>query len=128
MFDLFKERGVNNLIWVWTSNGVDADWYPGDDYVDIIARDYYENDANLLHASLITEWNKLNAISNRKMLTLGECGAIPSMQNMIVKGDLWSWFMPWYGSQYFSETINSTEFLKEMFNSSYVLTRDEIGY
>ena len=31
--------GCNNLIWVW--NGQAADWYPGDEYVDIIGEDIY---------------------------------------------------------------------------------------
>ena len=29
---LTNEYGLNNLIWLW--NGQDADWYPGDEYVD----------------------------------------------------------------------------------------------
>ena len=41
MFDYFKAQGLNNLIWVWTSETGDADWYPGDAYVDIIGRDLY---------------------------------------------------------------------------------------
>ena len=41
MFDYFKAQGLNNLIWVWTSETGDADWYPGDQYVDIVGRDLY---------------------------------------------------------------------------------------
>jgi mannan endo-1,4-beta-mannosidase len=52
MFNYFKDKGVNNLIWVWTSEGNDAEWYPGDEYVDIIARDYYENTPSLYHSSI----------------------------------------------------------------------------
>jgi len=36
---LTNHHGLNNLIWVW--NGQSADWYPGDDYVDIIGEDIY---------------------------------------------------------------------------------------
>ena len=32
---------LNNLIWVWTTENNDPDWYPGDEYVDIIGRDIY---------------------------------------------------------------------------------------
>ena len=35
------ERGVHNLIYIWTSELDDDDWYPGDAYVDIVARDQY---------------------------------------------------------------------------------------
>lgn len=49
MFNELKEAGLDNLIWVWTSCGNDNDWYPGDAYVDIVARDLYgEDDANVL--------------------------------------------------------------------------------
>ena len=41
MVDYFKAQGLNNLIWVWTSETGDADWYPGDQYVDIVGRDLY---------------------------------------------------------------------------------------
>ena len=39
MFRHFQQRGIHNLLWVWTSEIGDDDWYPGDEYVDIIARD-----------------------------------------------------------------------------------------
>ena len=50
MFDYFKQKGVNNLIWIWTTQNYngnsanynqDTDWYPGDAYCDMIARDLY---------------------------------------------------------------------------------------
>jgi len=41
MYDYFREIGLNNLIWVWTSQTKDGAWYPGDDYVDMIGRDLY---------------------------------------------------------------------------------------
>lgn len=45
MFDYFKAQGLDNLIWVWITETGDADWYPGDEYVDIVGRDLYGNDA-----------------------------------------------------------------------------------
>ncbi|MFR5757995.1 MAG: glycosyl hydrolase [Bacteroides cellulosilyticus] len=44
MFNFFKEKGINNLIWVWTTQTKDVDFYPGDEYVDIIGRDIYNRD------------------------------------------------------------------------------------
>lgn len=41
VYETFKQKGLNNLIWVWTSETNDRDWYPGDAYVDIIGRDVY---------------------------------------------------------------------------------------
>lgn len=125
LYNGLKARGVNNLIWVWTSNGVDADWYPGDEYVDIIACDYYENDATLYHNSLSTNFNELIAITNKKMVTLSECGAIPAITNMMQGGDMWSWFMPWYGD-YMTDPYNSSVFMNTLMNSDMVITRDEL--
>ena len=42
MFDrLVNDHGLSNLIWVWTSTGnPDAmNWYPGDEYVDMLGAD-----------------------------------------------------------------------------------------
>lgn len=40
MYDKFtNEYGLNNLIWVW--NAQNPDWYPGDEYVDIMGYDCY---------------------------------------------------------------------------------------
>ena len=57
MFDrMVNHHGLHNLIWVWTSDGVDADWYPGDDYVDLIGRDFYYSPREKNHSSLIGEF------------------------------------------------------------------------
>lgn len=36
MFDYFEERGVRNLIWIWTLVGDDVEYYPGNEYVDMV--------------------------------------------------------------------------------------------
>ena len=41
MFNYFKEKGVNNLIWVWTIQINDDAFYLGDEYIDIIGKDAY---------------------------------------------------------------------------------------
>lgn len=126
MFEYFKEKGVNNLIWVWTSETDDPNWYPGDEYVDIIGTDYYENDESLYHASIRDRMDAILSISNKKIITLSECGAIPDIDNIIQAGDMWSWIMPWYGNYTTDATINSPTFFKEMFSHSNVITRDKV--
>lgn len=127
MFNYFKNKGVNNLIWVWTSEGNDAAFYPGDNYVDIIGRDYYESTASLYHASLIDKWKELLKISNKKIFTLAECGAIPSIDNTRQNGDMWSWFMPWYGDYTDDGVYNAADFFSTQMNSNYVITRDKVS-
>lgn len=126
MFDTFKAKGVNNLVWVWTSCGNDADWYPGDEYVDVIGVDYYENNPENYHLSLVENMGKLLTFSNRKMLALSECGALPSVDAMVNGGDMWSFAVPWNGQYTTDPSINSPEFFREFLNSDFVLTQDEM--
>lgn len=126
MFNFFRNKGVNNLLWVWTSEGKDADFYPGDKYVDIIGRDYYEQETSHYHASLTEQWHELLAISNKKIVALTECGAIPSIDNTRQNGDLWSWFMPWYGNYTTDGIYNSADFMTLLMDSQHVITRDEM--
>ncbi|MDR2806397.1 MAG: beta-mannosidase [Dysgonamonadaceae bacterium] len=93
MFDFFKEKGLNNLIWVWTSETGDDDWYPGDEYVDIIGRDMY----NLIDADgMFNEYNTLKKQYPSKIITLSECGNVASLSAQWNAGAKWSWFMSWY--------------------------------
>ena len=57
---------------------------------------------------------------------------MPSVKNMLTDGAMWSWIMPWYGQDsdgmsYINSDYNTAAFLKDLFNSKYVITRDEIS-
>ena len=126
MFDrMINHHKLNNLIWVWTTQGNDADWYPGDEYVDIVGRDLYPGEN--VHDSQLAEFIKAKAsTSENKMIALSECGAIPDPDLMFQKGDKWLWFMPWYGDFTRDEIHNGSEYWKTVMNSSYVITRDQV--
>lgn len=107
MFTYFKEQGLDNLIWVWTSeNKDDANWYPGDEYVDIIGRDLYGKTAE----ECAEEFKALTALYGDRMIALTECGyyadsndasknaPIGNIEAQWNNGAAWSWFMPWYGN------------------------------
>ncbi|HQB27555.1 MAG TPA: glycosyl hydrolase [Paludibacter sp.] len=125
MFDrLTNYHKLDNLIWVWTSEGNDPDWYPGDAYVDIVGRDLYPE--SNVHASQLYEFNKVKAIvDNHKMIALSECGGIPDPNLMFEKGDTWLWFMPWYGDFTRKDTQNGIYWNTVMSNSN-VITRDQM--
>ncbi len=106
MFDYFKAKGLDNLIWVWTSQiGVgsdgsenwfcsdDTDWYPGAQYVDIIARDNY-NKSKV--SSSVAEYESLHQIWPDKIIALGENGNIANISEIFAAGGKYSYFMPWY--------------------------------
>jgi len=123
VWEYFHNAGINNLIWVWTSQGDDANWYPGDEYVDIVGCDLYDTEN---HASRRDKWDQLLTITKgHKLLTLSECGQIPSLGNTFAGGDVWSWFMPW-NDVYMTDAYNSADFFNEQMNSPYVITRDEL--
>ncbi len=62
------------------------------------------------------------------MVALSECGTIPHPDNMVKGGDMWSWFMPWVDKFLHDEEYLTVETLKEIMNSEYVITRDEVDY
>lgn len=134
MYNYFQQKGVHNLIWVWTSqnyNGdadtynADTDWYPGDNYVDVIARDLYGYTA----AQQNTEFTQLQERYPGKLIALGECGtntdnstATADTQEAWNAGAKWSWFMGWCGSN-----LPSDSWWSAVLNESNVITRDAVN-
>ncbi len=124
MYDTFKSKGINNLIWVWTSEGSDAAWYPGDDYVDIIGTDMYGQNGTAVTADEAAA--RFNALAYRyptKMITLSECGTVAEIPAQWDADAKWGWFMPWYDNDD-AETLHATDdWWKAAMNSEYVITR-----
>lgn len=125
MYDrMVNYHGLKNLIWVWTREPNDNDWYPGDAYVDIIGRDIYKQGD---HTSQIAEWTGMNTLyGGKKMVTLSEVGSIPDVDGLVADKAAWLWFMAWYGDYTRSSTNNSPELWKKLFASDYVITLDEV--
>jgi mannan endo-1,4-beta-mannosidase len=125
MYDrMVNHHGLKNLIWVWTSQQNDYNWYPGDDVVDIIGRDIYKEGD---HSSQILEFNQLNDMfGGKKMITLSECGSFPDADNLVEDEAPWSYFMPWYGIFVRDSKYNSLDLWEKMFAHDYVLTLDEM--
>lgn len=91
---LVTVHGLHNLIWVW--NGQDAAWYPGDDVVDIVSYDIYDNSDNKNYRSQIDTYRKTAAMAGgRKPVALSETGYIPDPDQMAADGAHWLWFMTW---------------------------------
>ncbi len=117
-------HGLKNLLWCWTREPNDNNWYPGNDYVDIIGRDIYKQGD---HSSHLAEFNLLNELyDKKKMIALSECGSMPDVDNLVKDKAAWLWFMPWYGEHTRNSTHNSLELWKKMFAAEYVLTLDEM--
>ncbi len=128
---LTNHHKLNNLIWIWTvdrreGRGAAEDWYPGDQSVDILGIDIYDDPT---HESKRAHFDFTAAIgSNRKMVALSECGTIPLPDNMFKNGDTWSWFMPWVAEFLHDEKYLIEETLIDIMNSDLVITRDDVNY
>lgn len=122
MFDYFKAEGVNNLIWVWTSEPDDADWYPGDQYVDIIGRDLYDKDAAASTAAYQTEFSRYG----HKVIALTECGTVGLLSEQWNAGARWAWFMPWYGTADSGDNHATDAWWTDAMNQDYVISRDKL--
>jgi len=136
MFKTFEAKGINNLIWVWTSESGDKDWYPGDGYVDIIGRDMYNLNSA---AGMLAEYNNLKADYPNRLITLSECGNVTAIPDQWNAGAQWSWFMTWYdyertvdpGSDAFKSEEHqhgNADFWRKAFADEQVLSRDEISF
>ncbi|PTN10134.1 glycosyl hydrolase [Mangrovibacterium marinum] len=134
VFDYFEAEGLNNLIWVWTTQTKDQAFYPGDDYVDIVGRDVYNNaDAS----DIAAEFQSIQETYPTKMVTLSECGSVATISDQWSAGAQWSFFMPWYDYDR-TVDVNSAAFTStdhEHANAAWwtdavantaVITRDEM--
>lgn len=113
---------LNNLLWVWNPNNprkhpIDkkmgyALYYPGDDYVDVLATDVYHR-----------EWfqdthDQLLELGNEKLIALGEVGELPTSQQLS-QYNRYAWFMIW--TQFTDDKYNTIEALKDVFGNQRVL-------
>ena len=85
---------LDNLIWVW--NGQDKDMQVHPNTFDIVGDDIYSQKEND-HSSQKERFECLSELSCGKMLTLSECGYIPSPAEMRKDGVKWLWWLPWWG-------------------------------
>ena len=125
MFNYFKTEGLDNLIWVWTTEGNDADWYPGDQYVDIEGRDVYNKET----ADCVSEYTSIAENYGNKIVSLSECGTVGLISEQWASGARWSWFMPWYDgtNEDGSPVVHADEaWWKDAMSQEFVVSREEL--
>ena len=112
---------LNNLIWVW--NSVAEDWYPGDEFVDIVSYDSYPGNHNYTAVSGFYE-KLVKLVDGKKLVAMAENGPIPDPTLLQTYQANWSWFSTWDGSVLREQT--SLEHLKYVYEHDYVITLDEL--
>ena len=128
MYDYFtNHHRLNNLIWVWNANaprdkeGDEAyaykDYFPGTEYVDVLAADVYHNDYKQSHHDELME------LARGKPVSLGEVGQMPAPE-ILDQQPQWTWFMGWAE---WLHKANTPDAVKTLYNSPRVITLDEIS-
>lgn len=132
MYERYTDyHGLNNLIWVW--NGQDGDWYPGDEYVDIIGEDIYPGER--VYTSQMNRYMKaLDYTETNKMIVLSENGCLFDPDLAIRDGAMWGFFATWGGEfvsenetlNIYSEKYTEESMLKKVYEHEHVITLDEL--
>ena len=128
---LTNEYGLNNLIWLW--NGQDAEWYPGDEYVDIIGEDIYPGEH--VYTSQVNKYMEAVGYTNPpKMVVLSENGCVFDPELAIRDGAMWGFWCTWGGEftakntaiYSYSEQYTEEDALRRFYENEVVITLDDI--
>ena len=135
--ELTETYGLHNLIWTYNSfvYSTSPGWYPGDDKVDIVGFDKYNTIYNrddglsgVPNEDAISSifYQLVDLTKGTKMVAMTENDTVPSLQNLLDEKAAWLYFCPWYGEYLMDEAYNFKATLKELYQSDYVITLDEL--
>ena len=89
---LEKEKGLDNIIWVWDVQDLSYDWdeyNPGNDYWDIFGVDIYNQDYFTSY-----KYQLALKIAGDKLMAIGECDKLPTAKELLEQPN-WSFVMSW---------------------------------
>ena len=118
---LTNEYKLDNIIWVW--NGQAANWYPGDEYVDIIGEDIYPGTRD--YSAQSSKYLEATDCSpNGKIVALTENGCLFDLDKAFDANTAWSYFGTWSGEFCISSSEKYTEksMWQKVYNSDYAVT------
>ncbi|UQZ32823.1 beta-mannosidase [Paenibacillus sp. PK3_47] len=135
--ELTETYGLHNLIWTYNSYvySTSPAWYPGNDQVDLVGYDKYNTIYNrydglsgVPNEDAITSifYKLVDLTGGTKMVAMTENDTVPSLQNLVEEKSGWLYFCPWYGEHLLSSAFNYPATLKTLYQSSYVITLDEL--
>lgn len=123
MYDrMVNHHHLDNILWVWNANAprtIPNDsamayelYYPGNEYVDVLATDVYHNDWKQEHHDQLVELGK------GKLIALGELGDLPTPENLKTMNKF-AWFMVWTGFTH--DRYNTLEEIEAIFTLPKVI-------
>ena len=102
--------------------------YPGDQYVDIVGVDSYENETGV---DATAQYRLVaNTIGQSKIIALSEIGNFVDFQTGKDNDAVWSFFMNWYTLNDFDEWSldgNSRKLWRSTVNLPFMLSRGEFS-
>jgi mannan endo-1,4-beta-mannosidase len=127
MYDRYvNHHKLDNLVWVWNTNaprlipGDEAwpyeDFWPGLEYVDVLAADVYRGDWQQPHH------DDLLKLAQGKPIAIGEM-APPPTPKILAAQPYWTWFMPWGNLAFWGR---GPEQIKTLMEDERVLTRSDV--
>jgi mannan endo-1,4-beta-mannosidase len=124
LFDRFvNHHRLSNLVWVWNVDRPSppvrkfSNFYPGDEYLDILSLDVYGSDFNQDY------YDSLKVLSKGKPLLLGEVGNPPFPEVLDSQPD-WTLWVIWAGM---ARNISKEQY-RELYSDPRILTRDDPVY
>jgi hypothetical protein len=120
---LVNYHKLNNLVWVWNVDRPStpvrkfSNFYPGNDYLDILSLDVYGADFNQAY------YDSLVALSHGKPLLFGEVGNPPSL-DILKSQPKWTSWVIWSG---FVRNTSSKQF-REFTQSDRMLYMEDPAY
>ncbi len=124
---LTEYHELNNLIWVW--NGESYDYYPGDDYADIVSMDVYTTSDISGNSRML---DAIHYTIRTKPCALSECGRVPNPDLLRRDNSYWLWFALWRGDYIInadgsvSYEHTSEKELDYAYNNELFITKDEL--
>ena len=140
---LTEKYKLHNIIWEYNSYDYESSpkWYPGDEYVDIVAYDKYNveynrGDGKFSGPNLLAIAGKFHSLyqltDGKKMVAMAENDTVPALDNIVIEDAGWLYFCPWYdggedgGTAFLGENYQDYDELKKMYQSDYCITLDEL--
>jgi mannan endo-1,4-beta-mannosidase len=121
LYDRFVHvHHLNNLIWVWNVNspsenaGPIGSYFPGPQYVDVVAMDIYGEFKQDFYDDMVAQ-------AGDKPIALAEVGAMPTLE-VLARQPRWAYFMMWSG---LAETANTADQLQTIFHAPNLLNRGD---
>jgi Glycosyl hydrolase family 26/Cellulose or protein binding domain len=121
---LTQTKGLHNLVWLMPYDGSpDASFNPGKAYYDIGGADTYASD----HGPLTSLFNSTKSIFGSTVpIALHENGRIPDPAQLQSTATRWVLFNTWHTTFISDTSVNPTSTVNSVYNSAYVVTRDEL--